>query len=111
MQEDQWRDTLDRISSQFEVHEQGTEDLEDVPNGRVAFVEFTAPIGLVRLEFVTKPRTVGEQAQVTRRSGATSNVKMLYDMEDMVSFLRAFQWNDMAETWEELQAGVEAFTV
>ena len=104
MRIDQWHDMLDRIAGQFAILEQGEEPLEDVPKSRVMFVVFAAPIGRVRLERVEKPRTIGERAVGSRRIGSVTAVEQVYDEGDLVSFLRAYRWDEEAGTWEEVRA-------
>lgn len=104
MDSSRWNDILDRIESQWTIAERGEEPMDDVPGGTVAFVEFTGPMGRVRLEFVTKPRTVGERAMGSRRIGSATTVRKVYDPTDMVAFLRAFRWDDAQGEWVEIKA-------
>lgn len=104
MRPDQWIDTRDRIKEQCVVIDEGEAPLEDVPNGHVAFVVFESPVGRVRLEYVTKPRTLGERAVTSRRIGGATAIEKIYDTEDMVQFLRAFRWDPDTLTWVSFRA-------
>ncbi|MDO8425155.1 MAG: hypothetical protein Q7T01_01420 [bacterium] len=104
MQPSQWADLLDRIAERFVIAEEGRTELEGVPLSTVAFVEFEAPMGRVRLEYVTKPRTIGEHALGSRRIGGETAVQKMYDTNDLVSFLRAFRWDAEQGEWCTIEA-------
>ncbi|MDO8463318.1 MAG: hypothetical protein Q7S96_03555 [bacterium] len=104
MRREHWADLLDRIAERFSVTDRGTTTLEDVPSSEVLYVEFTGPMGHMRVEFITKPRTLGERALGSRRIGGETTVQKRYDENDLVSFLRAFRWDDAEAAWEEINA-------
>jgi len=104
MTDDKWKDALDRITERFTVFEQGTEPLPEYPNGKREFIVFQSPLGKVRLERTTKPRTVGERAITSRRIGGTTKVEQQYDLHDMVHFLTATRWDEASGTWREIDA-------
>ena len=95
---------LDRITERFEVHEQGSEQLPEYPNGKREFIVFESPVGKVRLERTTKPRTVGQRAVTSRRIGGTTKVESQYDLHDMVHFITASRWDAAAGTWRAIDA-------
>lgn len=102
MRDDKWRDALDRITERFTVYEQGSEPLLEYPNGKREFIIFESPLGKVRLERTTKPRTIGQRAVTSRRIGGTTKVESLYDLHDMVHFIIAAVWDERAGTWREI---------
>ncbi|MFH1099242.1 MAG: hypothetical protein V1723_05005 [Candidatus Uhrbacteria bacterium] len=104
MLEAQWANILDRIAEKFTIEERGEEPLPDIPNGKRDFVIFTSPLGRVRLERVTKPRTIGHSAITSRRIGGAVEVKTQYDLDDLVHFLRAQRWDETAGRWVEIDA-------
>ncbi|MBI4449731.1 hypothetical protein HY634_01615 [Candidatus Uhrbacteria bacterium] len=104
MTDDKWQDALDRIQERFTIYEQGSEPLPEYPNGKCEFIVFQSPIGKVRLERVTKPRTVGERAVTSRRIGGATKVESQYDLHDMVHFVNATRWDEGASTWREVDA-------
>lgn len=104
MHDDKWKDALDHITERFTIFEQGTEPLPEYPNGKREFIVFQSPLGKVRLERTTKPRTTGQRAVTSRRIGGTTKVESLYDLHDMVHFITASRWDDGAGTWHEIDA-------
>ncbi len=104
MTDDKWKDALDRITERFEVHERGEEPLPEYPNGRREFIVFTSPVGKVRLERITKPRTIGQRAVTSRRIGGAAKVESVYDLHDFVHFIRCLRWNASSNVWQEIDA-------
>jgi hypothetical protein len=104
MHDDKWRDTLDRIAERFDVLEQGSEPLPEYPNGKREFITFTSPLGKVRLERITKPRTIGERAVTSRRIGGATKVEQLYDLHDFVHFIQAQRWDERGGRWIPIDA-------
>jgi hypothetical protein len=110
MQDDRWKDSLDRIEERFTIEETGETLLDDIPGGKVEFVVFTSPVGRVRLERVTKPRTIGERAMGSRRIGGDTTVEKIYDQNDLVHFLRGSRWDEAQRAWIEIEIDAGAFT-
>lgn len=104
MTDDKWHDALDRIQERFTIYEHGEEALPEYPNGKREFIVFQSPIGKVRLERITKPRTVGERAVTSRRIGGTTKVESMYDLHDLVHFVNAARWDETAGAWREVDA-------
>lgn len=104
MTDDKWKDVLDRISERFDILEQGSEPLPEYPNGKREFIVFTSPLGKVRLERITKPRTIGERAVTSRRIGGATKVESLYDLHDFVHFIHAQRWDDQRGQWASIDA-------
>jgi len=65
---------------------------------------FTSPVGKVRLERITKPRTVGQRAVGSRRIGGATRVESVYDLHDFVHFVVASRWDATAGAWKEIDA-------
>ena len=103
MTDDKWKDTLDRIAEKFEVLERGEAPLPEYPNGRCEFIVFSSPVGKVRLERISKPRTVGQRSVTSRRIGGTARVESVYDLHDFVHFIRAQRWDAASGGWQEME--------
>lgn len=108
MTDDKWKDTLDHISSKFSILEEGAEPLLEYPNGKREFVIFESPVGRIRLERITKPRTTGQRALTSRRVGGLTKVEATYDLNDFVHFIEASRWDAASGSWEPFDAGAFA---
>lgn len=102
MTRERWENILDKISASFPEAEHRREKLDDGSGGTKEIVEFTSPLGKVKLEFTEKPRLLGEKTSYSRRIGANVNVEKKYDPDDMVSFLNAYKYN--VDGWEKISA-------
>lgn len=95
---------MDHIRERFGILEQGTEPIPQYPNGRLEFLIFESPLGRVRLERITKPRTIGERALTSRRPGSATRVEAQYDLHDMIHIIRAQRWDSAAGSWVAIDA-------
>ena len=101
MTNEKWSELLDRVESSFTVEDQGREDLADVPGGYVEFVEFTSPMGKVRLERATTPRVEGTKAAGGSKYGAGSFVEKVYSDTEKVHTFSA--WRQVDGGWERFE--------
>lgn len=101
MTRDRWLDTVATISEKFTILDRGQAPLEDSP-GTMEFIEFTSPVGQVRLEYTTHPRVVGKKAFGGRRVGTATAVSYQYDPHEEVHELVAYR--KVGEDWQEIDA-------
>ncbi len=100
-----WQDILDKIQQKFPDATYSTDEIDDDSGGKREIVEFSGPIGNVRLEFVTKPKFLGEDTIYSNRIGSDVTVTKRYDENETVSYMKAYVEKD--GEWEEVSA--EAF--
>jgi hypothetical protein len=100
MNDDKWGELLDRIQDQFGVLEEGSEQLDDVPNGKREFVIFNGPMGKMMLERLTTPRVVGEKSFGGSKYGTGSGVEKIYSPDETVKTMRAYR--DDGGEWMEM---------
>ena len=101
MTDEQWEETVDRAEKQFGVGERGEEALAE--GGYVAWIEFEGPQGRMKLERTVKPRLKEARMTFSKRIGSGVVVKKVYDPEAMVSFMKAYRWNEGSDDWEEMR--------
>jgi len=102
MNKDRWLDVRENIKKQFEVEYQGEEELVGEP-GSMEVMEFDGPMGFMRVEYVTRPKTVGRKVGGARRGGAQSKENMVYSLDEQVSRLHIYKWNEEESSWEEIK--------
>ncbi|MFA4872372.1 MAG: hypothetical protein WC659_00355 [Patescibacteria group bacterium] len=102
MNDEQWEVTLDRIEQKFRIEERKREERGE-GEGVVEWVVFMTPQGKVRLERTTKPRVVGEHSERSKRIGSTAVIKKIYDPDDLVSYMRAYLWDEGTSSWGEIK--------
>ena len=104
MHDDKWKDTLAMVKSKFTVLAEGKEDIEDIPNGFVEFIEFTSPQGRMRLERTTKPAVLDKKTVYSKTAGRASQIEYTYSPDEIVHRFEAFRFNDSKGDWEEVRA-------
>ena len=103
MTKDKWEQIVDKLQDQFSDFEKYAKELDDDSGGSMEVVEFTGPLGKMKLEFTTKPRLLGEKTSYSNRIGATVQVEKQYDPDEQVSYMNAYK-QDLAGEWEEMNA-------
>ncbi len=101
MTRERWLDLIGTIQDRFTVNERGEQPLDEEP-GRLEFIEFTGPVGEIRLEFVTRPRIIGKKAMGGRRVGTAASVSYEYSPDEEVSELTALR--KVNGEWQEIEA-------
>ncbi len=90
MNDDKWGEILDRVVAQFDVLEEGKEDLND-PKGVREFVIFNGPAGKMMFERTTKPKVVGRKSFGGSKYGAASGVENIYSDSEVVKTFKAYK--------------------
>lgn len=94
MTDAKWGEIVDRVESNFMVENQGRQELSDIPGGYVEFIEFTSPMGQIRLERTTTPRVEGTKAAGGSKYGAGSFVEKVYSENETVNTFAAWKMVD-----------------
>lgn len=107
MNKERWGDIKQMVEDKFDVAEQGTEELSSGP-GAVEFLEFTGPLGRVRLEFIARPVVLEEKAFRARRATSDVRIERTYSDDEESHSLRVLRYDDGAGDWVELNAEAAA---
>ena len=100
MTKEKWLDLKDRIEENFEVEKFFKSDLENVPNSVVETIIFVSPIGKIKLEWISKPKTLGEKTQYSNRVGSYVQVDKIYSETERSEFLKAYKYEN--DDWQEI---------
>lgn len=101
MTTERWLDIVATVTEKFPDAQRKKEPLPDGP-GSVDALEFTSPVGRVRLEFTTHPRVIGKKAFGGRRVGTATSVSYQYDPNEDVHEMIAYR-QEQGE-WREIDA-------
>jgi len=111
MTKEKWQNIVGMIKDQFEVEDEGKEDLEDAPNSMVEFIVFNGPLGKIKLEYITKPVLLDKRTIGSRRIGSETTVEYIYSDDEFSNTFKAYQWEDDNNEWKEMeQEKIGAFT-
>ena len=104
MHEEKWLQIRDMIAKNYADVEEYEEDLEEKEGkGSVQGMEFTGPLGRMRLERVTKPVLLQKKTAYARRAGSVSKVTdYQYSETETLSTLKAYKYDEGADLWEEV---------
>ncbi len=103
MTKEKWLDLKEKIHSKFEVIENKQGTIEDVPDSHTETVVFSGPLGKVKIEWHSKPKTLGEDTLYSNRVGGRVEVKKIYSDTERSEFIKVFL--DKNGEWEEISAG------
>lgn len=110
MTNEKWEETLGLIKEKFGVKNQSKEKIfasggsvaGGEEGGEKETVEFQGPLGLMKLERIVKPKTLGFKTLYSKRVGtAAKQVKPVLSSEEKVSFVKAYVWKN--ERWVEIE--------
>ena len=104
MHPDKWPEIKQKIVDSFEVRDQGEVNHEDRLE-TMEFIEFKGPVGLMRLEWITRPRVLGKKTHYSTRIGSDVGVDYIYSADEFTHTLKIFKWDNLADDWEEIDAG------
>lgn len=105
MNTDKWKDTIGNIKDNFEVLDEGSEHFDDEGGVDVEFIEFTGPLGKMRLEFITKPIVLDKKTTYSKRIGSETKVDYVYSPDEKSHKLVAYKWDEGGDDWVEMEAG------
>ena len=74
--------------------------LEDVPDSICETLIFNGPNGRIKLQWISKPKTLGEKTLYSGRVGSHVKVDKIYSADEKAEFLKAFQ--EKNGLWEEI---------
>jgi len=105
---EKWKDIAGNIKDKFEVEDEGKIHLDDEGGVDIEFIEFTSPLGKMRLEFVSRPVVLDKKTIYSKRIGSETKVDYVYSEEEKSHQLIAYKWDDDQDDWVEVEAGAFA---
>lgn len=105
MQFEKWQTIIGNIKDNFEVEDHGAQHLEDDGGTDIEYIVFRGPLGLMRLELVSRPVVVDKKVVFSKRIGSESKVDYVYDKEEKNRKMTAYKWDDNDDEWIEMDAG------
>jgi hypothetical protein len=107
---DKWEQLKEELKRKFEIEEEGQEELimdtqdGEVLRGTANFLIMATPVGRVKLAFEKKPLVLDKRFISSHRAGQAARTE--YEMSDseFTYKLKAYKWNDIDETWSEIDA-------
>ena len=100
---EKWQNIIGLIKDKFPIEEEGAEELEDMPDGKVEFIIFQGPLGRMKLEYTTKPVVLDKKTIGSRRIGSDTAVQYIYSDTEFANIFKAYRWDADDEVWVEME--------
>lgn len=102
MTKDKWLDLKDKIEDKFEVEEYNQSSMKDVPDSKIEILIFESPLGKIKLEWISKPKTLGEKTTYSNRIGSNVKVDKIYSEDERAEYIKAYKFD--GDEWEEISS-------
>ncbi len=109
MNPEHWEDIIGKIKDKFNDAVHVKEDFVIEENnmgekimGEMERIEFTSPVGKIRLEKIKKPAILGKRLLYSNRIGSETKVDRVYSNEDMVEHINIYRLNETENEWIKL---------
>jgi len=105
MTPERWQEISGNIKDNFKVTEEGRAHYDDEGGVDIDFIEFSGPLGMMRLEFIVKPVILDKKTTYSRRIGSETKVDYVYSETEKQYILQAYKWDEAQADWIEIEAG------
>ncbi len=104
MTPEKWINTVNNIKDTFPVSDEGKIFIDEEGGIDIKFIEFTGPLGKMRLEFVAKPVIIDKKTNYSKRIGSETQVTYVYSTEEKSYKLLVYKWNNFEDDWQEIES-------
>lgn len=108
MTKEKWQEIKDTIQEKFEIIANEIENFQDRP-GTIEFIEFSGPMGKMRLEWTDQPLLLDKKTHGSKRIGSETKVEYIYSDTERVNKFKAFKWDENANNWEAIEMEKENY--
>lgn len=102
MQDEKWQYVKGMVKDNFEVEDEGEEEIADIPRSKVEWLIFNGPLGRIKIEHITKPVVLDKKTTYSKRIGDTAAVEYVYSEDEYSQTFKAYVWKD--NDWAEIDA-------
>jgi hypothetical protein len=104
MTPERWLNAKNELKDKFEILDEGQTLLEEEGGITIDHIEFTSPMGRIRLEFITKPVILDKKTSYSKRIGSETQVDYIYSQDELSHQLAVYKWNENDSDWEEIDS-------
>ncbi len=98
---ERWLELKQEIKQKFDLEDEYSEELDH--DGSQEVLEFTSPMGRIKLCFAKNPKVLDKKTTYSNRIGSGVSVEYIYDPENFTYHLDAFLWSDDNAQWEKIE--------
>jgi DNA-binding transcriptional regulator WhiA len=95
---ERWQEIKQEIKQKFQLEEEYEQELD---HGSQEVLEFTSPLGKLKLCFVKNPKVLDKKTSYSNRIGSGVSVEYIYDPENFGYHLEVFVWSEENDQWEK----------
>jgi len=104
MTPDKWQEIKGMIKEKFAIEQEFKEGLKE-GGGKKEVVVFRGPLGLMRLEYLEKPRILEKKTHYSRRIGSDVKVDYVYSDTEKICEMKTYLWHQEADDWQQIDTG------
>jgi len=104
MTREKWDSIIDNIKTNFKVAESSNNHSEKEGGIDIEYIIFTGPLGLMKLEYITRPVIEDKKVLYSNRIGSESKVEYIYSKNEKSSKMKAYKWDEERDDWIEIEA-------
>lgn len=101
MTPDRWQEVKQKIENSFTILDTYEEELDP---GVAEVIEFTGPMGKLKVSFNRQPKVLDKKTLYSHRAGGDVKVDYTYSDTDEVYYLTLFKWNEQRDKWEKMNS-------
>ncbi len=106
MTQERWQEIVGMIKDNFGILKQEVSDLpEEDGGGEVEIIEFKGPLGLMRLEYTSRPLVLGKKTFGSKRIGSQATVEYQYSDTEKTHKLTVYKYDEPNDNWIEMEKG------
>jgi hypothetical protein len=102
MTKDRWLEIKDLIKEKFGINDEDAENYDEQGGVVVEWLEFNGPLGLMRLEYETKPVILDKKTHGSNRIGSEATVQYIYSPTEKTAKLYAYRFDKARDDWQEI---------
>lgn len=102
MTKDRWLEIEDAIKEKFGIVAKDADVYDEQGGMEVEWIEFNGPLGLMRLEYETKPVILDKKTHGSNRMGSEASVQYIYSPTEKTSKLFFYRFNEALNDWQEI---------
>jgi hypothetical protein len=99
MKPERWQEIMEQVRKSFTIEDEGKYEDEEQGGTTVEYIEFSGPLGHLRLEFSTHRAILETKTKYHKRIGSETEVEYVYSPFDKVHTLQVFKWDDAQDEW------------
>ena len=114
MSPEKWEEIKNMVGRQFQIEDQGTEDLlvetadGQIKQGEAEFVVFSPGGGSafggerLKLQLQKKPKLEDKKYFYSKREGDSARVEYKFSDSELVFTFKVYKWDDSEDDWKEI---------